>query len=89
MGTFAYLGVMLTFFEMADKAGTVGDCDMFSLNNLRMAACASELLASFEVSKVDFMVEDDFVKFDLALENSLIVTSLSEAGFIGNFSPGL
>lgn len=89
MGTFAYSGVMLAFFEMADKAGAVGDYDMFSLNNLRMAACASKLLASFEVIKVDCVVENDFVKFDLTLENSFIVTSLSKTGFIGYFSPGL
>jgi hypothetical protein len=41
------LRVMFAFLEMADEAGTLGDGDVFSLNDLGMTACALKLFSSF------------------------------------------
>jgi hypothetical protein len=45
--TIAYSGVMFAFFEMANKTGAFSNCNVFTLNNLGMAARAAESLASF------------------------------------------
>ena len=47
VGTLTNLKVMLAFFEMADKACAVCNSDVFTLDNLGMAAGALELLAPF------------------------------------------
>jgi len=62
------LRVMLTFFEVTDETGTLGDSDVFSLNDLGMTACALELFPSFEIFEVDFVVECDFVELDLSFQ---------------------
>jgi len=55
--TFAYIRIMIAFFKVTDKAGAFCNGDMLSLNNLRMTARTAELLPSFEVSEVNFMVK--------------------------------
>jgi hypothetical protein len=66
VGTFADLGIMLALFEMADKTCAFSDSYVFTLDNLGMTACAPELFASFQVREVNFVVKNNFIKFNLA-----------------------
>ena len=81
-------GVMIAFFEMADKTGAFRDRDVFSLHDLGMTARALELFSSFEVFEMDLVVERDFVEHHLAFEESFFVAAFPEAAFIADFSPG-
>jgi len=47
MGTIIYLGIVLTFLEMTDKTGAFGDCDVLSLDDLRVTACALKAFSPF------------------------------------------
>ncbi|MDH5385320.1 MAG: hypothetical protein OEY18_11485 [Candidatus Aminicenantes bacterium] len=82
------LRIMLTLLEMTNKARTFGNGDVFSLDNLGMAACALKLFSSFEVCKMDFMVKGDFIELHLAFEESFFMAALPEAAFVSNLSPG-
>jgi hypothetical protein len=68
MCAFADFGIMLAFFEMADKTGAVGDSYVLSLNDLGMAACAAELFASLQVGEMNFVVKNDFVEIYLPFQ---------------------
>ncbi len=85
--TIAYSRVMFTFFEMADKTGTLGYCDMFALHDLGVAACAAELFASLQIRKVNLMVKNNFFKFHSSFQDSLVMAPFHQATFVGNFSP--
>jgi hypothetical protein len=62
------LRVMFTFFEVTDETGTLCDCNVFSLHDLGVTACALELFPSFEIFEVNFVVECDFVELDLSFQ---------------------
>jgi len=47
MGTIIYLRIVLAFLEMTDKTGAFGDCDVFSLDDLRVTACALKAFSPF------------------------------------------
>jgi hypothetical protein len=81
------LGIMLTFFEMTDETGTLGDCDVFSLNDLRVTACALKLFSSFEILKMDLMVKRDLVEQHLTFQDPFFVTAFSEATVVPNLCP--
>jgi len=66
VGTFDDLGIMLALLEMADITCAVSDGYVFTLDSLGMTACALELFASFQVRKVNFVVKNNFIKFNLA-----------------------
>ena len=85
---FADFGIVLTFLKMTDETGAVCDCNVFSLNDLGVTACAAELFASFQVSEMNFVVKNDFVETNLSFQKSLVVATLAKAGFIRNFGPG-
>jgi hypothetical protein len=69
------LGIMLAFFEMTNETGALGNRDVFTLDDLGVAACTLELFASFEVLEMDFMVERDLVERHLAFQESFVVTA--------------
>jgi hypothetical protein len=87
--TLADLRVMFALFEMANKAGAFGNRDMLALNNLGMTARATELLPSFEVSEVNFMVKGYPLELHLPFQKPFLMTSAAETTLIRNFSPGL
>jgi hypothetical protein len=87
--TIAYLRIMLAFLEVTDKATALCHGDVFSLDNLRMAACAAKLFASFEVLEMNFMVKDYFFEFRTAFQKPFIVTPFLETAFVRYFSPWL
>jgi len=89
MGTLADRRVGFTLFEVTDKTGALGDRDVFSLDDLGVAACAAKSLTPLQVGQMNFMVKNDFLKLDLALEQPFLVTSLAEAALVGDFGPGL
>jgi hypothetical protein len=80
---------MLALLEMADKAGAVSYCYVFTLDDLGMAACAPELFASFQVRKVNFMVKNNFFEFSCPFQKPFIMAAFAKTGFIRNLSPGL
>jgi hypothetical protein len=86
---FIDLGIVLAFFEMTNKTGTLRDRDVFSLNDLGVAACALKFFSSFEVFEVDFVIEGDLVELYLSFQEPFVVTALSQAAFILYFGPGL
>jgi hypothetical protein len=81
------LGIMLTFFEMTDETGTLGNSDVFTLNDLGMAACALKLFPSFEILKMDFVVKRDFVEQHLALQKPFFMATFSEATVVPDLCP--
>lgn len=85
----ARLRVMLALLKVTDEAGALGHGYVFSLDNLRMAACAAEAFATLQVREVNFMVEDNFFEFLPALKKPFIMTSLTKAGFVRNLGPWL
>lgn len=88
-GAIAYSGVMFAFFKMTDKAATLGDSDVFSLNNLGVAAGTTKTFSSLEVSQVNGVIEDNLPKFNFTLEKSFFVATLTKASRIRDFCPGL
>ena len=85
--TIAYSGVMFTFFEVANKAGAISNCNVFTLNNLGMAARAAESFASFQISKVNFVIKGNFFIFRHSFQEPLFVTTFPKTTFVRNFSP--
>jgi hypothetical protein len=75
--TFSYIGIVFTFFKMTDKTTAFRDGNVFSLDDLRMAACATELLSSLQVRKMNFVVEYACFIFYLSFQKPLVVTSFS------------
>ena len=75
--TFGDIGVMLALFEMTDETGTLGNRDVFSLNDLGMTACALKLFPSFEVLKMDFVVERDIIELHLAFQEPFFMAAFS------------
>jgi hypothetical protein len=80
---------MFALFEVAYKAGACGDGYMLTLNDLRMAARAPELFASFQVSEVNLVVKGSVFEFCLSFQEPFLMTSPAEAAFVRNFSPWL
>jgi hypothetical protein len=74
---------------VADEARTLGHCDVLALNNLGMAARAAKPFASSQISEMNFVVEDDFFKFDLAFQQSFLMASGAETTLIRDFGPRL
>jgi hypothetical protein len=82
------LRIEFAFFKVTDKTGAFGDGNMLALNDLGMAAGASQFFASLQVGEVDFVVKDNRLIFDLSLEKSFVMASFAEAAFIGDLGPG-
>jgi len=82
------LGVMFAFFEMTDKAAAFGHRDVFSLDNLRVAARALEIFSSFEVFEVNGVVEGDSFEHNLSFEKPFVVATGLETAVVADFSPG-
>ena len=74
---------------MADKTGAVRDCNVLSLDDLGMAACAAELLPSLQVSEMNFVVKYDLVEADLPFQKPFVMTPFAETAFVRNLGPGL
>jgi hypothetical protein len=89
VGTFADLGIMLALLEMADKTCAFSDGYVFTLDNLGMTACAPELFASFQISKVNFVIKDYFFIFHQSFQEPFFMASFAKTAFIRNFSPRL
>jgi hypothetical protein len=83
------LRIVVAFFEMTDKTRALCDSDVFPLHDLRVTACALEFFPSFQVLKVNFVVECDFSEGHLSFKESFIVTTFPETTFIADFCPGL
>jgi hypothetical protein len=83
------LRIMLAFLEVTDKAGTLRDRDVLSLNDLGVAAGALKFFSSFEVFEVDFMIESDLVELHLSFQKPFVVTAFSQAAFVLYFGPWL
>jgi hypothetical protein len=81
------LGILIAFFEMTDKTGTLRDRYMFALNDLRMTARALELFSSFEVFEMDRVVECDIVEHHLAFQESFFMTAFPEAAVVADLGP--
>jgi hypothetical protein len=81
--------VVLAGLEMADETGAFRDGDMVPLNDLGVAAGAAECLSSPQVSQVDFVIEDDPLELDLALEKPFVMAARPETAFVRDFSPRL
>jgi hypothetical protein len=81
------LRIMLAFFEMTDETGALSDRDVFSLNDLRVTACALELFSSFEILKMDLMVKRDLIEQHPAFQEPFVVTAFSEATVVPYFCP--
>jgi len=81
------LGVMLTFFEMTDETGALGDSDVITLNDLRVTACALKLFPSFEILKMDFMVKRDLVELHLTFQEPFVMAPFFEATVVPNLCP--
>jgi hypothetical protein len=82
------LGIMLAFFEMTYEARAFRDGDVFTLDDLGMAACALELFPSFEVLKMDFVVERDIIELHFSFQESFVMASFFETTIVPNFRPG-
>lgn len=89
VATLSDLGIMLALFEVANKTAAFCDRDVFTLDDLGMAARAPELFSSLEVLQVNLVVEHDFLELVQSLEESFVVTPCTKARFIGYFSPRL
>jgi hypothetical protein len=82
------LGIMLAFFKMTNKTRTLRDCDMFSLHDLRMTARALELFSSFEILKMDLVVERDLVELHFSFQEPFFMTPFPQATVVPDFCPG-
>ena len=69
--------VGFTLFKMADKTSAFCDRNVLALDDLGMAACATEAFAAFQIGQVDLVVEDDLFEFDLPLEEPFIMAALA------------
>jgi len=87
--TFPYIRIMITFLKVTDKAGAFCNSNMLPLNNLGMTARAAELLPSFEISEVNFMVKGNPLELHLPFQKSFLMTSAAKTALVRNFSPGL
>jgi hypothetical protein len=67
VSAFGNTGIKFALFEMTYETGAFRDSDVLTLNNLRMTACALELLSAFEIRKMNCVVENDFVEPNLSL----------------------
>jgi hypothetical protein len=88
MITFSYIRIMITFLKVTDKTGAFGNSNMLPLNNLGMTARAPELLPSFEISEVNFMVKGNPLKLHLPFQKPFFMTSAAKTALVRNFSPG-
>jgi hypothetical protein len=81
------LGIVLTFLEVTYKTGALGNGDVFTLDDLRMAARALEFFPSFEILEVDFVIERDLVKWPLAFQEPFVMAAFPQATVIPNLCP--
>jgi hypothetical protein len=78
---------MLTFLEVTDKTGALGNSYVFTLDDLRVAARALEFFPSFEILEMDFVIERDLVKWPLAFQEPFLVAAFPQATIILNLCP--
>jgi hypothetical protein len=83
------LGIMLAFFEMTDKTGALRYRDMFPLHDLRVAACALELFPSFEVLKMDFVIECDLIELHSTFQEPFFMAAFPETAIVPDLCPWL
>lgn len=70
-------------FEVAKKTGGLSNGDVGTLNDLRMARGAAELLAEPHLQEVRSMVKDDpLLKENSALKESSVMTAGTQARLI-------
>jgi hypothetical protein len=79
---------MFALLKMADETRGFGDGDVLSLDDLRVAACAAELLSSFQILEMDLVVENDRLELHPALEKPGVVAPLTKAALIRDLRPG-
>ena len=88
VGAVVDLGIKLTLLKMADEASAFSDCDMFPLNDLRMAARALKLFPSFQVFKMYSVVKGDRLKHNFSFEKPFVVAAFLQAAVVVDFCPG-
>jgi hypothetical protein len=81
------LGIVFALFEVADETGTLRDCDVLTLHNLRVTARALELFPSLEILEMDLVVEGDLFELHLTLKESFVMASFSETTVVPDLCP--
>jgi hypothetical protein len=89
VGAVVDLRIVVTFLEMTDEAAAFGHRDVFSLNDLGVAARALEFFSPPEVFEVNFMVEDNGFEHNLAFQQPFVVAACLQTAVVTYLSPGL
>jgi hypothetical protein len=89
VGAAGDLGVVLAGLEVANEAAAFCHRDVISLDDLGMAARATQLLASAKVRQMNLVVKDDFLERDPSFEESFVMAPRPETAFVWDLGPGL
>jgi hypothetical protein len=87
VGAAGDIRVVFARLEMADETAALCDRDVISLDDLGMTARTAQLLPSTEILQVDFVVEDDFLEWDAAFEDSFLMAARPQAALVRDFGP--